>query len=35
MPAMLLPREFFLPCTATLTLGRGNDQNEGCQAVGV
>ena len=23
MPAMLLPREFFLPCTATLTLGVG------------
>ena len=26
---------FFCGCTATLTLGRGNDQCEGCQAVGV
>ena len=26
-PRCCCPREFFLPCTATLTLGRGNDQS--------
>ena len=28
MPAMLLPREFFLPCAAALTLERGNDLSQ-------